>query len=105
MIMLLTALVGLTIHFTFLYFLQIPVLPLTRLVDALLARFVSDTLHVNCAVVTRMCREEAIIAVWRINWGFLLCGERLRKAAEFLADGVPLLRSSIYMVRGKWNKS
>jgi len=75
--MVLTALVGLAIHFTFLYFLQIPVLPLTRLADPLLARSVSDTLHVNRTMIAGVRREETIIAVWRINWGFPLSGERL----------------------------
>ena len=65
--MLLTALVGLAIHFTFLYFLQIPVLPFTRLVDPFLARFVSDALHVDRVVITGMRREETIVAVWWIN--------------------------------------
>jgi len=101
MIMLLASLVCLAIHFTFLYFLQIPVLPLTRLVDPFLSRFVSDTLHVNRAVIAGMRRKETIIAVWRINWGFLLSGERLRKAAELLADGVPLLRSLSNVVSRK----
>ena len=75
--MLLTALVGLAIHFTFLYFLQIPLLPLTRLVDPFLARSVSDTLHVNRAVIARVSREETIIAVWWIDWGSLLSVERV----------------------------
>jgi len=75
--MLLTALVGLAIHFAFLYFLQIPFLPLTRLVGPFLARFVSDALHVDSVVIAGMRREETIVAVWWIDWGFLLSGERL----------------------------
>jgi len=93
MIMLLAALICLAIHFTFLYFPQIPALPLERLVDPFLARYLTDTLHVNRVVIAGMRREETIIAVRRINWRFLLNGEQPREAAELLADGVPLLRS------------
>jgi len=77
MVMLLAAFVCLAVHFTSIYFLQIPVLPLLRFLDPLLARFVSDALHVNRVVIAGMRREETIVAVWWVNWGFLLSGERL----------------------------
>ena len=74
MIMLLAALVGLTIHFTSLYFLQFPVLPPTRLKSPFFARFVGDVLHINRAVIARVCRKERIATVWWVDRRSLLRG-------------------------------
>jgi hypothetical protein len=66
--MLLVAHIGLAINFAFLKFLQIPVLPLTRLFSPLLACFVGDILHVDRAMVAGVRREKTIVAVWWVDW-------------------------------------
>ena len=70
--MLLVTLVGHAIQFTFLEFLQFPVLPPSRLVGPFLACLVGDILHVNRAMVTGVCCEEGIVAVWWVDWRLLL---------------------------------
>lgn len=66
-----------------------------RPVTPLPACGVGDVPDENCVVVARMSREERINTVRRVDRRSLGREERYRKTAEFLADGVPLLRSSI----------
>lgn len=57
-------------YFAFLEFLQPPALPFTPLLSTLLACSISDILHINCVVITRVRCEERIVAVGWVDWRF-----------------------------------
>jgi len=59
--------IRLLVQFPLLQLPKVPCLPLLRLGQPFLPPFVTDGINVDRVVVAGVCREEAVVSVWRVD--------------------------------------